>query len=68
MRRPQTRPVEEDGNGRTSITWRPFIRRTKDTAALLAGYEVNAITYEPGEASPMHTHPEDDCPPAAKGK
>jgi quercetin dioxygenase-like cupin family protein len=42
-----------------SIRWRRFISKTEDAAALPADCEVKAITHEPGEASPMHTHPED---------
>jgi quercetin dioxygenase-like cupin family protein len=43
----------------TSTTWRAFIKSTEDAAERLADCEVKAITHPAGEASPVHTHPED---------
>jgi quercetin dioxygenase-like cupin family protein len=40
-------------------SWGPFIGRTEDVAVRLSDCELQAVTHEPGEASPVHTHPED---------
>ncbi len=42
-----------------STSWPAFIKSAEDAAARLADCELKAITHSPGEASPVHTHPED---------
>lgn len=43
----------------TSTQWQAFVKRTEDVTFRLADCLLQAVTHPAGQASPVHTHPED---------